>query len=106
MRTVLGVEDVFTKLPVCVTCGPQTPAYLLLLLLPFAPMQEVVAHWIAESRIAIEEIRLLTLKAAHSIDTLGSSGAKKEVRPLGPPSAKPSPRSLSHSLGIPGFMVP
>ncbi|XP_058409021.1 acyl-CoA dehydrogenase family member 11 [Diceros bicornis minor] len=40
---------------------------------------EVVAHWIAESRIAIEEIRLLTLKAARSIDTLGSAGAKKEI---------------------------
>ncbi|OWK06080.1 hypothetical protein Celaphus_00012921, partial [Cervus elaphus hippelaphus] len=40
---------------------------------------EVIAHWIAESRIAIEEIRLLTLKTAHSIDTLGSAGAKKEI---------------------------
>uniref|UniRef100_A0A5F4W906 Acyl-CoA dehydrogenase family member 11 n=1 Tax=Callithrix jacchus TaxID=9483 RepID=A0A5F4W906_CALJA len=40
---------------------------------------ETVAHWIAESRIAIEKIRLLTLKAAHNIDTLGSAGARKEV---------------------------
>ncbi|KAB0365201.1 hypothetical protein FD754_009357 [Muntiacus muntjak] len=40
---------------------------------------EVIAHWIAESRIAIEKIRLLTLKTAHSIDTLGSAGAKKEI---------------------------
>uniref|UniRef100_A0A5F9DKN5 Acyl-CoA dehydrogenase family member 11 n=1 Tax=Oryctolagus cuniculus TaxID=9986 RepID=A0A5F9DKN5_RABIT len=40
---------------------------------------EVVAHWIAESRIAIEEIRLLTLKAAHSVDTIGSAGARKEI---------------------------
>ncbi|XP_037380225.1 acyl-CoA dehydrogenase family member 11 [Talpa occidentalis] len=40
---------------------------------------EVVAHWIAESRLAIEQIRLLTLKAAHNIDTLGSAGARKEV---------------------------
>ena len=56
--------------------------------LPFVPLQEVIAHWIAESRIAIEEIRLLTLKTAHIIDTLGSADAKKEVRTFGPPSAK------------------
>nr|XP_021534382.1 acyl-CoA dehydrogenase family member 11 [Neomonachus schauinslandi] len=41
--------------------------------------KEVVAHWIAESRIAIEKIRLLILKAAHSIDTLGWAGTRKEI---------------------------
>uniref|UniRef100_A0A2K5BUU9 Acyl-CoA dehydrogenase/oxidase C-terminal domain-containing protein n=1 Tax=Aotus nancymaae TaxID=37293 RepID=A0A2K5BUU9_AOTNA len=42
---------------------------------------EVVVHWIAESCIAIEKICLLTLKATHSIDTLGSIAVIKVAAP-------------------------
>ncbi|KAG7488500.1 hypothetical protein MATL_G00034740 [Megalops atlanticus] len=40
---------------------------------------EVVAHWIAECRIAIDQTRLLTLHAAHALDTLGSKAARKQI---------------------------
>lgn len=45
---------------------------------PLSP-QEVVAHWIAECRLSIEQARLLTLKTASKIDTLGNRRARKEV---------------------------
>ncbi|NWJ06605.1 ACD11 dehydrogenase, partial [Crypturellus undulatus] len=40
---------------------------------------EVVAHWIAECRLTIEQARLLTLKTASIIDRLGNRHARKEV---------------------------
>uniref|UniRef100_A0A3B5M0H4 Acyl-CoA dehydrogenase family member 11 n=1 Tax=Xiphophorus couchianus TaxID=32473 RepID=A0A3B5M0H4_9TELE len=40
---------------------------------------EVVAHWIAECRLMIEQTRLLTLSAAHALDTLGSRAARKQI---------------------------
>uniref|UniRef100_A0A8C2SXE5 Acyl-CoA dehydrogenase family member 11 n=1 Tax=Coturnix japonica TaxID=93934 RepID=A0A8C2SXE5_COTJA len=40
---------------------------------------EVVAHWIAECRLSIEQARLLTLKTASKIDTLGNRKARKEI---------------------------
>uniref|UniRef100_G3NI38 Acyl-CoA dehydrogenase family member 11 n=1 Tax=Gasterosteus aculeatus aculeatus TaxID=481459 RepID=G3NI38_GASAC len=40
---------------------------------------EVVAHWIAECRLMIEQTRLLTLHAAHALDTRGSRAARKQI---------------------------
>ena len=39
----------------------------------------VVGHWIAEARIRIEQVRLLTLKTAWLMDTIGNKGARVEI---------------------------
>lgn len=44
--------------------------------------QGVVRDWIAESRVRIEQIRLLTLKAAWLMDTVGNKGAHTEIQAI------------------------
>jgi acyl-CoA dehydrogenase len=42
----------------------------------------VVQHWVAESRIRIEQARLLALKTAWLMDTIGNKGARIEISAL------------------------
>lgn len=44
--------------------------------------QGVIQDWIAESRVRIEQLRLLTLKAAWLMDTHGNKGAHTEIQAI------------------------
>jgi len=44
--------------------------------------QGVVRNWIAESRVRIEQARLLVLKAAWLMDTLGNQAAHREIQAI------------------------
>ena len=44
--------------------------------------QGVVQDWIAEARVRLEQLRLLTLKTAWLMDTVGNRGAHTEIQAI------------------------
>ncbi|KAJ8419166.1 hypothetical protein AAFF_G00006650 [Aldrovandia affinis] len=63
---------------------------------------EVVAHWIAECRIAIDQTRLLTLQAAHSLDVQGSRAARKQIAMIKVVAARMACKVVDHAIQVYG----
>ncbi|XP_077869538.1 LOW QUALITY PROTEIN: acyl-CoA dehydrogenase family member 11-like [Saccoglossus kowalevskii] len=57
----------------------RVPLSNILLAFMALSFQGVVQHQIAECRLGIEQIRLLILRAAHTMDTYGCKAAKKQI---------------------------